>query len=618
MRRGAKGCEGRRDAMRDTRVKFLVFLFSAVLLITSGCERRPAEADADQMVLRHVLYSRVSALDPANVRDTYSRLVVSQIFEPLYDYHFLKRPYQLVPALAESEPQISEDKLVYTIKIKKGVYFQDDDCFPQGIGRELEAEDFIFSLKRIADIKNLSPNWTYLDNRIVGLDEFREYTKTCRSAEDVDYSRNVEGLSSRDEYTLVIKLKKPWPQVVHSIMANTVFAPVAREAVDYYGDDIISHPVGTGAFKLSAWRRGSYIELVRNGNFRKEVYPSRGEAGDAEAGYLDDAGRAIPFADKVVWTIIEEYRPTWLLFMQGRLDASVIPKDNYDEVMAGSGELTEAMKQRNIHLKTFRDPSTHWLGFNMADEVLGPNKALRRAISHAIDREKFIELFFNNRHLVAHGLIPPMMPSYNRRIKEKGYSKYDPEKARELLRQAEEIYGGKIPGLKIAMPGTDTFYRQFGQFLKRNLNAIGLEVEVQYTDRPTYQERLNAGKVQMFASGQSAGIPDAQDFLSLFRSRNGTQAANGFNYSNAKFDQLYEQAQVMSDSPQRRRLYRQMELIVLEDCPAAFLNHRVAYVLCHDWYKNYKPHAFAYGLSKYRRIDRDKRSAYKELAEKSK
>ncbi|MHC4597356.1 MAG: ABC transporter substrate-binding protein, partial [Planctomycetota bacterium] len=547
-------------------------------------------------------------------------IVGSQIFETLYQYHFLKRPYELMPLLAEDMPQVSDDSLTYTIKIKKGIYFHTDRCFTNSKGRELKAEDFVFSLKRVADIKNLSQNWSIFDNKIAGLDEFREYTKSCSSAEDVvlrqapprrvDYSRQVEGLTTPDDYTLVIKLKKPWPQLC-TALADISTAPVAKEAVDYYGKDIISHPVGTGPFKLNLWRRGSYIELVRNSAFRSELYPSQGEDGDAEAGYLDDAGKPVPFADRVLWTIINERQPAWLLFLQGKVDATVIPKDSFDEVMTGTGELTPEMKQRNIRLKTFRDPSTYWLGFNMEDGVLGPNKPLRRAISYAIDREKFIELFFNNR--VAHGVIPPVMPSYNPEIKEEGYSRYEPQKAKELLKEAEKIHGGTLPRLKIAMPGTDTWYRQFGQFLKRNLNAAGLEIEMQYMDRPTYQEKVNTKSAQMFSSGASASIPDAQDFLSMFYSKYQTPGRNKFNYSNPEFDELYETAQVLPDSAERRRFYRRMELVALEDCPAALLNHRVAYVLHHDWYKNYKQHAFAYGLSKYRRIDMAERAAYKEL-----
>ena len=617
--RNARPVTRRRLTSNGVRLRFLLLTgFATALLIIAGCDGSGSVEEPNEMVLHHVLSAKIKGLDPGNMRDVYSVIVASQMFEPLYQYHFLKRPYQLVPLLAEDMPQISDDLLTYTIKIKKGVYFQDDPCFgsrlegslPNSKGRELKAEDFVFSLKRIANIKYLSQNWSMFDNKIVGLDEFREYTKTCKSEADVDYSRQFQGLTTPDDYTLIIKLKKPWPQLCMAL-ADIATAPVAKEAFDYYGRDIISHPVGTGPFRLNVWRRGSYIELVRNPAFRGELYSSRGEPGDAEAGYLDDAGKPMPFADRVVWTVIEERQPAWLLFLQGKVDATVIPKDNFDEVMGGTGELTQAMKQRNIHLKTFKDPSTYWLGFNLAEPVFGKNKPLRSAISYAIDREKFIELFFNNRHLVAHGLIPPVMPSYNPEIKEMGYAQYDPEKAQELLKDAEKIHGGKLPTLKITLPGTNTWYRQYGQFLKRNLSDVGLEVEMEYMDRPTYLEKVNTKSVQMFTSGSSASTPDAQDFLAMFYSRYHAPGPNKFNYSNPEFDKLYEKAQVMLDGPEKRRLYRKMELIVLEDCPAAFLNHRVAYVLHHDWYKNYKPHAFAYGLSKYRRIDMAKRAAYK-------
>lgn len=602
-------------------VEPLVMAAIVAAIAICGCGGSAPDEEPNEMVLHHVLHSRIKGLDPGDMRDVYSMMVGSQIFETLYDYHFLKRPYELIPLLAEDMPQVSPDGLTFTIKIKRGVYFQDDVCFPGGRGRELKAGDFVFSIKRIVNIKYLSPSWALFDERIVGLDEFREYTKSCKSEADADYLQPVEGLATSDDYTLVIKLKKPWPQLIGAALADISTVPVAKEAVDYYGKDIISHPVGTGPFKLNVWRRGSYIELGRNPTFRGELYPSEGEEGDAEAGYLDDAGKPIPFADKVVWTVIEEYQPAWLLFLQGKIDATVIPKDNYGEVMTEDGQLKAKMKQLNIQLKTFPDPSTFWLGFNMADGVLGNNKPLRLAISRAIDRQKFIELFFNGRHMVADGLIPPMMACYDPQIKQKGYARYDPQEAQKLLKDAEAVYGAKLPMLKIAMPGTDTWSRQFGQFLERSLAAIGLEVDVQYMDLPTYQEKVNTKSAQMFASGTTAGTPDAQDFLSMFYSRNASPGPNKFNYFNPEFDRLYEKAELMGGclalaiphGTERDELCRKMEIIVLEDCPAAFLNHRVGYVLHHDWYKNYKPHAFAYGLSKYRRIDMAGRTAYKEI-----
>lgn len=605
-------------SQRDFALKFLSAVFTTALLIIAGCDRSPSGGDSNEMVLQIALGAKIDSLDPLSMRSVYSASVSGQFFETLYQYHFLKRPYELIPLLAEDMPKVSEDKLTYTIRIKKGVLFQDDKCFPGGKGRELRARDFVYGLKRVANIKNLSENWSLFDNRIAGLDEFREYTKNCKSKVDVDYSREIEGLQTPDDYTLVIKLKKPWPQLVGTALANMVTAPVAKEAVDFYGSDIISHPVGTGPYKLKTWQRGSYIELVRNPNFRGELYPSEGEPGDAEAGYLDDAGETMPFADKVVWTIIEEHQPAWYLFLQGKLDASVIPKDTFDEVITESMELTPAMQQRNIHLKTCSDPSTFWLGFNMLDPVLGKNKSLRRAISLAIDRKKFIELFFNKRARVAHGFIPDSMDSYNPEIEKYGYAEYNREKAKELLKKAREIYGGEVPELTIAMPGTDTFSRQFGQFLQRQFDAIGLKVVVDYMDQPTYQDKLNTKSAQMFASGVRANIPDAEDFMRLFYTKNWSPGSNKFNYSNAEFDRLYEKISVMRGSPERTELYRKMELIVMEDCPAAFLNHRVNYVLHHDWYLNYKPHVFQYGLAKYCRIDMKKRAAYKELLKRIK
>lgn len=602
----------------DFALRFLSPLLITSILFLPGCRKAPSSQEQDEMVLYHALATRLTGLDSGDQRNQTALIIKSQIFEPLYQYHFLKRPYQLVPLLAEDMPQISEDGLTYIINIKKNVHFQDDKCFPNGKGREVKAEDFIFAIKRIADIKNLSQNWAIFDDKIIGLDEFREYTKTCKRREDVDYSRQVEGLQERGDYTLVIKLKRPWPQLMTYALSDTCSAPVAKEAVDYYGKDIISNPVGTGPFRLKEWQRRSYIVLERNPTFRGEPYPSEGEPGDAEAGYLDDAGKMMPFADKVVWTVIEEDQPRWFLFLQGKIDSSGIPKDNWNEALTETRELTAAMKQRNIHFKTFMDPMTYFLGFNMLDAVLGPNKPLRRAISYSVNREKFIELFTNGRDMVAYGVIPPVLNDYNPKIKEMGYAEYNPQKAKELLAEAEKIYGGKLPVLKIGMPGTDTSARQFGEFLRRQLEAIGLDVEVDYMDGPTYWEKLHSRSHQMFASGMGATLPDAQDLLQSFYSKYWAPGSNSNNYANPEFDKLYEKIAVMFDSPERTELYHKMEQIVLKDCPAVFLNHRVAYVLHHDWYKNYKPNVFTQGLSKYRRIDIKKRAEYKELLKKTK
>lgn len=593
-----------------------IFAVSALAVVT-GCGKSSSRPDPKEGVLYSVLPAKVRGLDAGDIGDTTSSAVASQIFECLYQYHYLKRPYELIPQLADGLPEVSSDGLTYTIKIKKAIFFADDHCFTDGRGRELKAADFVFAWKRISDIKYRSKNWWIFDNKVVGLDEFREYTKTCKSAADVDYSREVEGLQTPDDYTLVIKLKKPWPQITY-LLAHLPTAPMPKEAVDYYGRDIINHPVGTGPFILSKWHRGSFIELLKNRRFRGEFYPEHGEHDDLKNGLLADADKKLPIPDKIVWVVIPEDPPRWFLFMQGKIDASGIPKDNFNEAIDPGWKLTPKLKQRNIHLRIFRDPSTYWLGFNMEEPVIGNNKPLRQAISCAINRREYIELFTNNRGEAAYGFIPPLMKSYNPQISRIAQTQYNTQKARQLLREAKKIHGGKIPKLIISMPGTDIVVRQQGQFYTRALKDVGLDVEIDYMDWPTFQNRVKTKSAQIFQLGWIADYPDAENFLQLFYSKNVSPGPNNFNYSNSRFDKIYEQIAVMPDGPERTKLYQKAEQIVVQDCPAVFLLHGVAFVLHHDWVYNYKPHAFGYGLAKYRRIDNAQRLAYKALLRKLK
>ncbi len=589
---------------------FLVILL--FLTFVSGCRHSADKPDPNDSVLYSTHSAKIRGLDPGDIGDTTSSLIASQIFECLYQYHYLKRPYQLIPCLAEQMPVMSQDGLVWTIKIKKGVRFADDKCFKNGKGREVTANDFIFAWKRIANIKYLSKNWWIFDNKIIGLDEFREYTKTCKKADDVDYNMPVEGLQAPDDHTLVIKLKKPWPQMVY-MLAHLPTAPMAKEAVDYYKKDIINHPIGTGPYMLKKWHKGSYIEMVKNPSYRDERYPSEGEPNDLRDGLLADAGKKLPLTNRIVSVLIQEDPPRWFLFLQGKIDISGIPKDNFSEAIDMRRELTPEMKKRNIKLTKFRDPSTYWIGFNMEDEIIGQNLPLRKCLSCAVDREKYIALFTNNRGEPAYGFTPPLMSSYNKEIKNIAQTEYDPAKAHQYKAEAEKLNGGKLPKLTLGIPSTDAIARQEGDFLRRCFSDVGLDVEIDYMDWPTFQEKIKTKSLQMFMLGWVADIPDAENFLQLFYSKNVSPGSNNFNYVNMDFDKIYEKASIMPDSPERDALYRQAEEIVIKDCPAIFMMHGAAYMLTHDWALNIKPHAFAYGLSKYRRIDQKKKHAYKEL-----
>ena len=588
---------------------FLTFVILAGTAISiSGCKDTTSDKYQDEMVAYAVIGAKVSLLDPAHIGDSTSSLAGGQIFECLYEYHYLKRPYELMPCLAADMPTVSDDGLIYTIPIKKGVYFTDDVCFADGKGREVVASDFIYAWKRIADIKNISQNWWIFDGKIKGFDEFREYTKSCATRDAVDYSLPVEGLQAVDNQTLRITLNKPWPQMLY-ILAHLPTAPMAREAVEYYGKSIINHPVGTGAYLLKKWNRGSYLEFERNPSYRKVLYPDAGEASDLDKGFLADAGKRLPFVDRLFMMVIQEDPPAWFSFLQGKLDLSGIPKDNFSQAIDAGKELTGELIEKGIELKVYQRPTTYWVGFNMSDELIGGNKPLRQAISAAIDRATYVDLFTNNRAEVAYGFLPPLMKAYDKDIENYGIS-YDIEKARQFVKEAEGLYGGAIPKLKMGLPSTDVVTRQMGQFYTKAFKDVGLELEVDYMDWPTYIGKQRKKQMQIFQSGWIADYPDAENFLQLFYSKNVWPGINSFNYVNPEFDAIFEKTMVMRDCPERQELYKKAQKIIVEDCPAAFLLHGVAFTLQHDWIKNFKPNVFQYGITKYRRIDTAKRLEY--------
>ena len=206
------------------------------------------------------------------------------------------------------------------------------------------------------------------------------------------------------------------------------------------------------------------------------------------------------------------------------------------------------------------------------------------------------------------------MNEYDPTIVNEHYMRYDPEEARRLLVEAETINGGPIPELVIGTVGGSTFSYQFGQFTERQIEDVGIQVRTDYTDWPTYLDKMNKGQLQIFAGGGVRfSTPDALGVLSMFPTKYFAPLGNSFFYSNPEYDRLYEQAEVMFPGQERTDLYRRMERMVLDDYPAVFTNHRVQYTLYHGWLENYKPHPFLYNYMKYLRIDTEEQRAYKDL-----
>jgi len=575
-----------------------ILLLTAFLSVPFYYQGGSGGGEGGEMVRRVALGSKIRGLDPQDMGDTTSSSVGAKIFETLYTYAYLERPYKVIPMLADGMPEISEDGKKQTIRIKRGIYFADDPAFPEGKGRELTAEDFIYAWKRMADLNNRSTNYSSIfQGYVEGLDGFRDYTATTR---DVNYTRSVEGLKAPDPYTLEIKLTRPHNFLLYWL-AHLPTAPVAREVVERYGKDMVNHPVGTGPFILEGDYRSNRFSMVRNNNYREVKYPDRASPELEAMGLLKDAGRQLPFIDRIEWSIIEESQPHWLAFMAGEFDAAGIPKDNFDQVITSKKGLTAEMKEKGISLIKVEDPSIFYYGFNMNDPVVGENMKLRQAMSMAFDRKTYIDTFLNGRGSIPVGPIPPMIPGY-RPEKENPYTRYDLDAARKLLAEAAKINGGPIPTLKLALPGNDTTARQMGEFFRIQMQRLGLEVEVDYMTWPKFQDATKTRSHQLFALGWVADYPDAQNFLLLFYGPNRAPGPNSCNYSNPEFDALYEKAVALPDLEDRLPLYNRMEDIVIEDCPWLLSTYRVVYALYYDWLENYYPNDFIYGTMRFQKV----------------
>lgn len=566
----------------------------------TGCTKKGRDAEN---TLNVSVSSNLKGLDPAQASDLYANFVVSQIFEGLFHYNYLKRPLQLEPLIAAEMPKISEDGLTHTIKIKPGVHFHDSDVFPDGKGREVTAEDFIYSFKRVADPANLSEGFWIFDGKIVGINDWRD--KLAKG--ETNYSTPVEGLQAPDKYTLVIKLTKPYYQL-HYVLAMGYASVVPKEAVDKFGKEFINHPVGTGPFKFESWTRNSQVVLVKNPNWNLHTYPTEGDSDDQPSGRLADAGKKLPFVDKVVIQEIIEDQPRWLNFMKGNIDYVGIPKDNFDSSVQND-KVSKELQDKGILLSITREPDVTYTAFNMLDPVLGKNENLRKAIATAYDTETLIQKFYNGRAVVAHSPIPPDVDGYDPNFKNP-YKDFSVSKAKEFLAKAGFPEGKGAPTIEYSTTNSSTA-RQMAEYFKQNMEKIGLKVNIITTSWPQFTTKIREKKAQVWGIAWSADYPDAENFLQLLYGQNISPGPNGSNYKNKEFDELYDKAAHLAPGPDRSKLYQQMRDIAVRDIPWVPSAHRLAYYTYHSWLKNFKHHSIIPDNLKYLRIETQGRAEAK-------
>lgn len=590
--------------MRITKWIFFSYVAAVVLITASIAVSFAMTSPRDPHTLYSTYGANIKSLDPAEINDTLGSAIAGNIYECLYNYQYKVKPYTLMPELAAALPQISEDGKTATISIRKGIHFFDPDkiVFPDGIGPEIKAQDFVYSFKRICNFQLASSQYSAIfEGKFEGLEEWWEYTKSPPGGK-VDWDRPIKAFEAVDDYTLRLNLTSPYPQLRYNL-AHLPTAAVCRAAVEKYGpQQFRKHPIGTGPYCMKFSDHLPEQRIVLNAN---PIYRGRPDVDTTVD--IPEAER-LPRIKRLQYECFREPVPVWLLFLQGYFDVAGIPKDSYHQAISPTGTLTPEMEAKGIVLRKDVEPATYYIGFNMRDELLGKNRPLRRAMSMAMNRQKFIDNFLNGRGQPAIGPIPPGFPTFDP-SGTNPYTRYDPDAAKKLIAEAEKVNGEPIPPIALLLGDTDTEARQQADYFISEMAQIGLTITPEYLTWARFQERVDGGQCQLFSLGWVADYPDEQTFLQLFYGKNATPGGiNSSGYVSDRFDKLYEQAMVMNPSSERDRLYREMEQIVMEDCPWITEFYPVAFSLSYNWLGNFGDMDYGYGMRQHLTLDESKRT----------
>ena len=543
-----------------------------VLLMLGGCGQPPAtDSGTPAKIYRHAMDGAPGSLDPAQAASIYALYVVVNLYDTLYRYKYLARPYQLQPNLAAAMPEVSEDGLTVTIRIKKGVYFSDDPAFTGGIGREVNARDFVYSIKRHFDPDTRAQGAWIWQNRIAGLDLWKK--------EGSDYDKEITGLRALDDHTVQITLTRPFPQLVHTLTQGYA-AIVPREAVEKYGQMFSSHPVGSGPFRLAS-RDSTRVVMTKNPDFRQEPFDLTDEGYDPAKHTNPDLktlqGKSPPFVDQLEIEFITEGAARWNAFSAGEIHFIKVPVSQFDAILGQHKPLAlNPQYDAMYYFEASPEAGFIYTNFNMADERIGyhpdpeqnsRNRALRCAMVKAFDWKKNNEIFFYDIGQVFPGIIPPSVPEYDPEG-ETVYIRHDLPGARALL-QANGWDKDTLPTLEYGFPNSVTERQAFEQF--RNFmmdagypaNKIRPMIFATYGD---YQRAYSQGKVPLINSSWTMDYPDVENLMALYYGPNAAPGSNSSNYNNPDYNRLYEASAALNESPERTLIYREMNQLLMDDC----------------------------------------------------
>jgi len=552
-------------------------------------------AERGANILYSVFSERPKHLDPVQSYASDESVFTRQVYEPPLQYHYLKRPYELIPLTATEvpSPRVVEKGgaiySVYDIHIRPGIKFQPHPGFvaqnlnlsPEKVAklespydlplgtRELTADDYVYGIKRLAHPRLNSPIYGLMAEYIVGLKEFAARLKAAdRDGEWLDLRKlDIAGVERLDTYSYRVTLKGRYPQFVYWL-AMPFFAPMPWEADRFFSQPGMAEknfsldwwPVGTGPFMLSENDPNSRMVLKRNANFRGEPYPSAGEPGDRERGLLADAGKTMPFLDRAVYTREREAIPLWNKFLQGYYDLSGIGSDTFDQAvrisLEGEASLSPDMEKRGIRLDTTIAPTIFYLGANWLDPVVGGSQGgaaaerarkLRQALAIAVDWEEYLAIFANGRGVPSYSPLAPGIFGYRdgpesinpvTHVWRNGKAQRRPiADARKLLAEAGYPDGRDAKTGQPLVLYLDTTSRGPGDkaqldWWRKQFAKLSIQFEPRQTDWNRFQEKLRKGSTQLFMVGWSADYPDPENFMFLLHGPQSRARRQGENAAN--------------------------------------------------------------------------------------
>ncbi|WP_426209538.1 ABC transporter substrate-binding protein [Massilia sp. TWP1-3-3] len=561
--------------------RFAALLIAATTAAAAFAAAPPSQA-ADK-VLHTYLTTSETGLDPAVASDLASLSVLENLFDPLLRYDYLQRPVALRGNTAAGLPVIGEHGLTYTFKLRPGIYFTADPAF-KGQQRELTAADYVYSLQRLYDPALKSPWLSLFEGKIAGDEALKQ---------NFSYATRIAGLQAIDRYTLRIRLSKPDNNFLF-YLATPAAGVVAREVIDAYPGQAGNHPVGTGPFMVGEWKRSDKIVLLAN----PQASPK-------------------PLLDRVEIKIAEEFQGRVLGFLKGDYDYLEQVPESMTDMVISNGKLKSDLAARGMQLTRFPVLQTYYMWMNMEDSVIGgytkEKVALRRAIALSYNSEEDISLLKKGFALRAESPLPPNVLGYDPAYRSP--VSYHKAMAQALLerfgyrqRDADGFRRGpQGEALTLNMHSEATVGgRLRDELWRKNLNAIGLRVAFKTDKKPEIIKASRLGKVQMFESNWIADFPDGDNFYQLLYGPNSGRA-NYARFNLPAYNQRYEQARALPDSPARQALYGEMNQLIHAYNPWVPLTHPISADIRHPWLKNYVRHPVELTTWRYLDIDVDQR-----------